>query len=244
VIGFFLLRFPIFDVVASGGAATVAAWMLAHSIRQKKDKNSGVLEKRAKTTSSKQQPQLAERAAASLKGTYRPFGGSNMQIQAHRNFRTRAILAGMLLVWTALSFNANADEKKLYDRLGGYEGISAVVDMFADSLFADPKIKQFFVGMSDDTRNSFKQKNKNLLCNATGGQCQVISRPADQAHHGLGITEGDFDVVAGHLKETLDHFKVPAHEQDQVFAIILSLKPKIVDRPDQIALSKDSPVKR
>jgi hemoglobin len=167
-----------------------------------------------------------------------------MQIQAHRNCGIGAILARMLLVATALSSNANADEKKLYDRLGGYDGISAVVDMFADSLFADPKINQFFVGMSDDTRNAFKQKNKNLLCNATGGPCQVISRTAEQAHHGLGITKGDFDVVADHLQKTLDHFKVPPHEQEQVFAIILSLKPKIVDRPDQVALSKDSPARR
>jgi hemoglobin len=141
--------------------------------------------------------------------------------------------------------NVNAaDEKSLYDRLGGYNAVSAVVDDFADSLFADSRINQFFVGMSDDTRKSFKQKNKNLLCNATGGPCQVISRPADQAHHGLGITMGDFKVVAGHLTETLNHFKVPAREQGEVFAIILSLQPKIVDRPDEMRLSNDAPARR
>jgi hemoglobin len=141
--------------------------------------------------------------------------------------------------------NVNAaDEKSLYDRLGGYNAVSAVVDDFADSLFADSRINQFFVGMSDDTRKSFKQKNKNLLCNATGGPCQVISRPADQAHHGLGITGGDFKVVAGHLTETLNNFKVPAREQGEVFAIILSLQPKIVDRPDEMRLSKDAPARR
>jgi len=161
-----------------------------------------------------------------------------MHIQIHRNFGIGAILAGTLLGATAFLSNANAaEEKSLYDRLGGYNAISAVVEMFADSLFADSRINEFFVGMSDDTRKSFKQKNKNLLCNVTGGPCQVISRPADQAHHGLGITAGDFEVVAGHLKETLNHFKVPAHEQGEVFAIILSLRPKIVDRPDETRLS-------
>jgi hemoglobin len=141
--------------------------------------------------------------------------------------------------------NVNAaDEKSLYDRLGGYNAVSAVVDDFADSLFADSRINQFFVGMSDDTRKSFKQKNKNLLCNATGGPCQVISRPADQAHHGLGITGGDFKVVVGHLTETLNNFKVPAREQGEVFAIIFSLQPKIVDRPDEMRLSKDAPARR
>jgi len=155
------------------------------------------------------------------------------------------MLAGLLLVATTLSSNANAaQDRSLYDRLGGYNGISAVVEMFADGLFADSRINQFFVGMSDDTRKSFKQKNKNLLCNATGGPCQVISRPADQAHHGLGITAGDFEVVAGHLTETLNNFKVPAREQAEVFAIILSLRPKIVDRPDEKRLSRDAPALR
>jgi len=168
-----------------------------------------------------------------------------MHIQTRRKFGTWAILAGTLLGATALMSNVNAaDEKSLYDRLGGYNAVSAVVDDFADSLFADSRINQFFVGMSDDTRKSFKQKNKNLLCNATGGPCQVISRPADQAHHGLGITGGDFKVVAGHLTETLNNFKVPAREQGEVFAIILSLQPKIVDRPDEMRLSKDAPARR
>jgi hemoglobin len=168
-----------------------------------------------------------------------------MHIQTRRKFGIWAILAGTLLGATALISNVNAaDEKSLYDRLGGYNAISAVVENFADSLFVDSRINQFFVGMSDDTRKSFKQKNKNLLCNATGGPCQVISRPADQAHHGLGITGGDFEVVAGHLTETLNHFKVPAREQGEVFAIILSLQPKIVDRPDEMRLSKDAPARR
>lgn len=137
-----------------------------------------------------------------------------------------------------------ADQKSLYDRLGGYNGISAVIDTFADRLFADPKIAPFFVGMSDDTRQSFKQKNKNLVCNVTGGPCQIISRDAAVAHQGLGITAADFDVVAGHLKGVLDEFKVPAGEQKELFEIILTLRPAIVDRPDVMKLSKDMPAKR
>jgi hemoglobin len=168
-----------------------------------------------------------------------------MHSQANRRLGVGAIFAAMLFGVIAVVSNANAaEEKSLYERLGGYGAISVVVDTFADSLFADSRINQFFAGMGDDTRAAFKQKNKNLLCNVTGGPCQVISRPADQAHHGLGITAGDFGIVAGHLTDTLNHFKVPAREQGEVFAIILSLRPKIVDRPDEERLSKDVPAKR
>lgn len=128
--------------------------------------------------------------------------------------------------------------QSLYQRLGGYDAISAVVDEFADRLFKDEKINQFFRGMSTDTKELFKQKNKNLLCAATGGPAKVISRDAKTAHAGLMITEGDFKIVAGHLKATLDKFKVPKKEQEEVFAIIGKLKPDIVERATE-KLSKE-----
>ena len=165
---------------------------------------------------------------------------------SQRSLRALTMLATALLAFTAVSARtANAvDTKSLYVRLGGYDGISAVVDEFADSLFADKRINQFFIGMSDDTRAQFKQKNKNLLCNVTGGPCKVISRPPKEAHHGLGITAGDFEVVAGNLKDALNKFKVGPKEQEEVFAIILSLRSGIVDRPDETRLSREAAAQR
>ena len=165
---------------------------------------------------------------------------------SQRSLRALTMLATALLVFTAVSARtANAaDTKPLYERPGGYDGISAVVDEIADSLFADKRINQFFIGMSDDTRAQFKQKNKNLLCNVTGGPCKVISRTAKETHHGLGITAGDFEVVAGNLKDALNKFKVGPKEQEEVFAIILSLRPQIVDRPDETRLSREAAAQR
>ena len=121
-------------------------------------------------------------------------------------------------------------EKSLYERLGGYEAISAVVNDFAPKLFTDPKVGSFFKGMGTDTRKSFIQKNINLVCNVTGGPCKIISRPAKTVHGGLGITEADFNVVVNHLVDTLEKFKVPAREKQELLAIVGSLKPDIVER--------------
>src|SRR5215831_18945152 len=121
-------------------------------------------------------------------------------------------------------------QRTLYERLGSYNGISAVVDDFADRLFADPKIGKYFVGMGTDTREMFKQKNKNLVCNVTGGPCKVISRPAKTVHAGLGITDADFDIVVGHLSEALDKYKVPAAEHKELMDIIGTLRKDIVER--------------
>jgi hemoglobin len=129
--------------------------------------------------------------------------------------------------------------KTLYDRLGGYDAISAVVEDFAGKLFTDPKVKQFFRGMSTDTKESFKQKNKNLLTAVTGGPAKVISRPAKTAHGGLNITQGDFNVVAGHLEATLKKFNVPEKETKEIFAIVATLQPDIVERKTEDKLSRD-----
>lgn len=145
--------------------------------------------------------------------------------------RSVAILAlGIIVATAALTLARQGKPKSLYDRLGGYEAISAVVEDFAPKLFNDPKIGRFFVGMSDDTKGQFKQKNKNLVCNVTGGPCQVISRSAKQAHAGLGINEDDFNIVVKHLVDTLNKFKVPDAEQKELLAIIGSLKKDIVEK--------------
>jgi len=122
-------------------------------------------------------------------------------------------------------------EKSLYDRLGGYGAISAVVNDFAEKLFVDPQVGPFFKGMGTDTRKSFIQKNTNLVCNVTGGPCKVISRPTKTVHAGLGITEAEFNIVVNHLVDTLDKFKVPAKEKQELLAIIGTLKPDIVEQP-------------
>ena len=84
---------------------------------------------------------------------------------SQRSLRALTMLAAALAVFAALpGRTANAvDTKPLYERLGGYDGISAVVDEFADSLFADKRINEFFIGMSDDTRAQFKQKEQESI---------------------------------------------------------------------------------
>lgn len=124
-------------------------------------------------------------------------------------------------------------QKSLYDRLGGYDAVSAVVDDFAAKLFDDPVVGARFFGMSADSREGFRQKNKNLVCAATGGPCQIISRSASQTHTGLGIRASEFNIVAGHLVDTLNKFNVPEREHSELMAIIGSLRPDIVEIEDQ-----------
>jgi len=141
-----------------------------------------------------------------------------------------AVAISGLLVVPVLSA---AEEASLYERLGGYDAVSAVVDDFAAKLFDDPVVGARFFGMGDDSREGFRQKNKNLVCAATGGPCKIISRSAAQTHTGLGITASEFNIVAQHLVDTLNKFNVPKKEHDELMAIIGSLRPDIVEIEDE-----------
>jgi hemoglobin len=151
------------------------------------------------------------------------------------NFRKTLPLSALFASIALLTFvlalppAALAQEKSLYERLGGYDAISAVVDDFAAKLFADPVVGKRFFGMSDDSREGFRQKNKNLVCTVTGGPCKVISRPAAVTHGGLGIKASEFNIVVNHLVDTLNMFKVPEQEQQELLAIIGTLRPDIVE---------------
>ncbi len=120
-------------------------------------------------------------------------------------------------------------DRSLYERLGGYDAISSVVDVFLVKVWEDPVVGRFFVGMGTDTRNQLRQKNKNLMCANTGGPCKKINRPLGEAHVGLGITDKEFDIVAGHLVTTLKEFKVPQKEFDELMIKVGGLRNYVVE---------------
>lgn len=154
-----------------------------------------------------------------------------------KDMRSKTLLhpfiASISLLTFLFSLPSLAQEKSLYERLGGYGAISAVVDDFAAKLFTDPVVGARFFGMSDDSREGFRQKNKNLVCAVTGGPCKIISRSAATTHGGLGIKASEFAIVAQHLVDTLNAFAVPQREHDELMAIIGSLRPDIVEVEDK-----------
>ena len=121
-------------------------------------------------------------------------------------------------------------KKSLYARLGGYDAIAAVVDDFIGRLVADKKLTKFFVGHSEDSLKKIRMHVIDQLCAAAGGPCLYTGRDMKTSHHGLGITSDDWDASAKHLVESLDKFKVPQAEKDELLAFVGTLKKDIVDK--------------
>jgi len=120
-------------------------------------------------------------------------------------------------------------EKTLYQRLGGYDAIAAVTDDFLASLTSDPQFSKFFSGHSENSKMKIRQLIVDQVCWATGGPCVYIGRDMKSSHQGLGITESQWDASVKLFVATLDKFKVPQKEKDDLLAIVSTLKKDIVD---------------
>ena len=63
---------------------------------------------------------------------------------------------------------------------------------------------------------------------ARGGPQKYTGRSMKNVHAGMGITNAEFDALAGDLKASLDKFKVPTQEQQELLAIVGSTRADIV----------------
>ena len=152
--------------------------------------------------------------------------------QGWSRFPFLAVVFILLLVFPTMSKEAEP-ERTLYDRLGGYDAISGVIDVFLQKVWDDPTVGRYFVGMGTDTRNQLRQKNKNLLCYNTGGPCKKINRPLKLTHKGLGITDQEFNIVVNHLADTLKEYKVPQKEHNELMNKIRNLQSYIVENNER-----------
>jgi hemoglobin len=139
-----------------------------------------------------------------------------------------------LVLAIALSaFSVQAQQptgKTLYQRLGGYDAIAAVVDDFVGRLAADKSFARFFGGLSTDSLKRLRQHVVDQFCEATGGPCLYLGRTMKASHAGLAITDNQWQASAKHLVATLDKFKVPQKEKDEVLAFVDTLKKDIVEK--------------
>ncbi|HET6890570.1 MAG TPA: group 1 truncated hemoglobin [Pyrinomonadaceae bacterium] len=141
-----------------------------------------------------------------------------------------AALTLLLLITPSLAMAQGTAEKSLYQRVGGYDALAAVVDDFIGRLVADKRFEKFFVGHSEDSLKRIRQHILDQFCAATGGPCIYNGRDMKTSHKGLGITEADWDAAAKHLSATLDKFKVPEKEKGEILAFVTSLKKDIVEK--------------
>ena len=120
-------------------------------------------------------------------------------------------------------------KKTLYERLGGYDAISAVVNDLLPRVQADPQLARFWQHRSEDGLKREKQLLIDFLCSCAGGPLYYTGRDMKTSHKGMKISESDWSAFLGHLNATLQAFQVPQPERDEVVAFIQSTKADMVE---------------
>jgi hemoglobin len=114
----------------------------------------------------------------------------------------------------------------LYERLGGLDAITAVIDSFVARCAGDDRINPKFE-RTDVPR--LKKMLVDQVCEATGGPCTYSGRTMRETHDGMAVTAGEFDALVEDLVVTLDQFNVPKPEQDELLGLLGPMRDDIVE---------------
>ncbi len=121
------------------------------------------------------------------------------------------------------------NQQSLYERLGGYDGITAFTNDLLPRLQADSQLGRFWQNRGDDGIAREKQLLINYLCSSAGGPMHYTGRDMKTTHKGMKISEKDWSIFLQHAGATMEALQVPKQECDDVVAFVLSLKEDIVE---------------
>lgn len=143
-------------------------------------------------------------------------------------------------------------DKSLYERLGGVFAIAAVVSHFSDAVVknsvagagsANPQLREWHT-QKLARLDGLKFMRTLWLCEVAGGPFQFeATRPGsthlglEEAHRALRIAPEEFDAVAGELGKSLDFFKVPQAEKDEVLGAFAAHEGEVTEGSKAMASS-------
>lgn len=120
-------------------------------------------------------------------------------------------------------------DKSLYERLGGYDAISAVASNLLPRLVADPHLGRFWQYRGDDGVMRERQLLIDFLSHNAGGPVYYTGRDMTTTHRGMRISADDWQRFLGHVNDTFDHFSLGQQERADVLGFIESTRSEIVD---------------
>jgi hemoglobin len=121
------------------------------------------------------------------------------------------------------------NQPTLYERLGGYDAITAVANDLLPRLQGDATLGRFWQNRGEDGIEREKQLLIDFLCSSAGGPLLYTGRDMKTSHEGMKISEDDWTAFMGHLRATLDSFQLPETEYGDVIAFIESTKADMVE---------------
>lgn len=164
----------------------------------------------------------------------REFGAARTQLyEVDLTAKTVTLVGtvGVLDQITAITVAPAGVLTPLYERLGGMDAISAVVDEFLGNVVGDKRINGFFAAtvQSADRVRSLRQNLIDQICAGSGGPCQYKGGDMKTVHRGMKIDDDAFDALVDDLIKALDKFKVPTPEKAALLGVLSPMRADIVE---------------
>jgi hemoglobin len=122
------------------------------------------------------------------------------------------------------------DMTSLFVRLGGSQGIHALVDDIVALHMENPEIKARFTPYLETPEKlaTTKQHLREFLEAGSGGHAQYSGRNMQDAHRGMNINEAEYMAATDDILAAMRKHKIDDQTQKDVLAIAYSLKGDIL----------------
>ncbi len=123
-------------------------------------------------------------------------------------------------------------EISLFNRLGGTDGISSIVDDIVQAHLDNPVINHVFLPLKDDPEHfeSFKTHVKEFLSAGTGGDAAYTGKDLPTAHKGLNTTEKEFLSAVDDILMVLTKHNIDEETKKDMLYILYSTKAAVIGK--------------
>ena len=134
-----------------------------------------------------------------------------------------AVLAGLSLL--AVPDDSVAGAHLVYERIGYQSGVETVVDYFLANVGGDDRVNGRF---ADTDMAQLRGHLIDQVCEASGGPCAYTGKSMREAHAGMGITEAEFAIIAGHFAAAMEQAGVNAADHAAIMGVLSAMQDDIV----------------
>ena len=136
-----------------------------------------------------------------------------------------AVLAALLLV--SVPGESVAGAHLVYERIGYQSGVETLVDSFLANVPGDDRVNGRF---ADTDMAQLRGHLIDQVCEATDGPCTYTGKSMREAHAGMGITEAEFAIIAGHFAAAMEQAGVSASDHAAIMGVLSAMQDDIVGR--------------
>jgi len=140
--------------------------------------------------------------------------------------RKRFITTSSLLLGLLVSTASFANDKSLYERIGGEKGARAITEDIWNNHNKNPIVNNRFA-KSDPAY--VKQKVFEIVAATTGGNVKYTGKDMLSTHASMNISDMEFNAVVDDVLKAFEMHGIAKQERDEVLAILWSVKDQIVN---------------